>query len=71
MTKRDISATMRNFCGAEFISISDIARYCGKSRDWVRDNLTHDLAYLSSDAEKSKRYYIGDVAERIMAVRRC
>ena len=66
MNKSEMMKSMKAHTkGAEFISISAISRYTGKSREWVRQQITSDLPYLA--AERTKKYYIGDVADRIIA----
>ena len=73
MTKRDIQNSMRQMAGADFVTISDISRCLGKSREYVRTQITAGLEYIGSDSEtcRSKRYFVGDVADRIMQIKRC
>lgn len=47
---------------------SDIARYLGKSRDYVI-NLMAGCEYITDG--KKKQYFASDVADRIMNKRRC
>ena len=47
---------------------SDIARYLGKSRDYVI-NLMAGCEYIADG--KKKQYFASDVAERLMNKRRC
>ena len=47
---------------------SDIARYLGKSRDYVI-NLMAGCEYITEG--KKKQYLASDVAERLLKTRRC
>lgn len=73
MTKREIQNAIRQSNGgADFATVSDISRFLGKSREFVRNQITADLEFIGAEGYqcRSKRYYIGDVAERIMQIRR-
>ena len=67
MTKQELKRDITSAVGNSMPTISDIARYMGVGRDTARE-LVRGLDYLESG--RSKRFYAGDVAERIMNSRR-
>ena len=67
MTKQELMRDIKSSVGNSMPTISDIARYMGVGRDTARE-LVAGLEYLESG--RAKRFYAGDVAERIMSSRR-
>lgn len=63
MTKTEIRKSLATAAGSEFPTISEISRYMGVSRQSVR-NLLDGLDFFQQG--KRKRYFVGDVADRIM-----
>ena len=66
MTKQELTRTIESRVGNSFPSLSDIARYLGVGRDSARE-LVKGLDYFN--AGRAKKYYAGDVADRIMKQR--
>ena len=67
MTKKEIARDIAQVCGTQFPSISHIARYMGMSRATVRRDIVKDIEYV--ELGRSKRYFAGDIAARIMEMR--
>ncbi|MBR2674316.1 MAG: hypothetical protein IKE52_02530 [Mogibacterium sp.] len=66
MTKQDLKRDIAQMTGSSMPSISEIARYLGVGRDTAR-GLVDGLDYYS--AGRAKKYFAGDVAERILQQR--
>ena len=62
MDKQTLVRDMRKECGS-LPTISDLAKYMGKSRESIRE-LVDGLDYLPDG--RAKKYFIVDVADRIM-----
>ena len=65
MTKQEIMRDIKQEFGT-FVTITDIARYMNSGRDAARD-LVAGLDYL--DKGRSKQFFAGDVADRILKQR--
>lgn len=63
MTKQDLVRDMKKEIGS-LPTISQIAKYMGKSRDQVREHITAGLDYYQDG--RSKHYFVGDVADVIL-----
>lgn len=64
MIKKDLEKSLSNFAGGALVTITDICMWSGRSRDYVRLHITHDLDCLNRGT--AKFYYAGDVAEAIV-----
>lgn len=67
MTKQELKRDITSAVGNSMPTISDIARYMGVGRDTARE-IVDGLEYLESG--RAKRFWVGDVADRIMSMRR-
>ena len=67
MDKKSITKSLIHQTGGCFPSITDIARYMGKGRGYVRNNVVNGLEYIGSETHKN--FFVEDVAERIMEIR--
>lgn len=65
MDKQTLTRDIKQEIGC-WPTTSDIARYLGKSRDYVRNLMDGTDALVSN---RRRQYMAGDVAERIMAQR--
>ena len=65
MNKQELVRDMKKEVGS-FPNVSEIARYMGKSRDYVR-GLVYGLEYLPDG--RAKKYFVMDVADRILQQR--
>lgn len=64
MNKRDLQKDIQNFVGpGGFINISQLAKYMRVSRDKITP-LVYGLDFFQTGREK--KYFIPDVAERIL-----
>ena len=68
MTKQELIRDLKKETGSSFVTISGIARYMGMGRDTVRNEITAGLEYIESG--RSKSYFVGDIAQRIIERRR-
>ena len=66
MTKQELKRDITSFVGNQMPTVTDVARYLGVGRDTAR-NLLDGLDYYN--AGRAKKYFAGDVAERIMQAR--
>jgi DNA-directed RNA polymerase specialized sigma subunit len=66
MDKQTLTRDIKQEIGC-WPTTSEIARYLGKSRDYVREMMAGADALVSN---RRKQYMAGDVAERIMERRR-
>lgn len=66
MTKQELKRDITQVTGNSMPTISDIARYLGVGRDTARE-LVDGLDYYN--AGRAKKYFAGDVADRILQQR--
>lgn len=66
MTKQEIIRDIKKEIGS-FPNVSQIARYFGVSRDKVRSEIVCGLEYY--EAGRNKRYFVNDIADRVMSHR--
>lgn len=67
MDRKEVIRSITRECGTSFPNVSQIARYMGRGRDWVRNNVVDDLECLTQG--KSRCYFVNDVATKIMGMR--
>jgi hypothetical protein len=73
MTKQEFKRDLKDFVnGRGTMNLTEIRKYRGKSKDWVRD-LVKDLkpAEQSSRRGQSKDYYITDIATVLYERQNC
>lgn len=63
MKKQELVRDMKQETESSFINVTEIAKYLHSGRDAAR-TLVAGLEYYSSG--RCKRYYVGDVADRIL-----
>lgn len=66
MNRQDLIRDIKKEYGS-FPNISQLAKYMGLSRDTVRAEIVNGLEYYESG--KSKKYFVNDVADRILQQR--
>lgn len=64
MTRKDLSKALEAHVGGYFINQTQLSKFLRVSRSAAADIL-HGIEYLQSGREK--KYFVGDVAERIKA----
>ena len=62
MTKQEVRRSIEERYGA-FINVGEVAEYLGVDRSTARAYL-HGLTYLPNG--KEKKYFVGDVSQRLM-----
>ena len=62
MTKQDVKRSIEERYGA-FVNVGEVAEYLGVDRGTARGFL-HGLSFIPNGREK--KYFIGDVAQRLM-----
>ena len=69
MEKQTVIREMKGFVrGSSYITIDALAKHLGKSKDYTR-NLVRGLDRLPGEV-KGTKYFIPDVADRLMDARR-
>ena len=63
MNRQELIRDIKKEIGS-FVSISQLAKYMGMSRDTVKAEILNGLEYY--DAGKSKLYFAGDIADGIL-----
>lgn len=66
MTKQELTRDIKSSVGNSMPTLSDIARYLGVGRDAARE-LVDGLEYW--EAGRAKKYFAGDIADRILQQR--
>lgn len=64
MTKNEITADLRRFCGGGFVTRSQLAQFLGYASPKRVDRFLEGLDRISGT-----RYFINDVAERLLMYR--
>lgn len=64
MTKAEITADLKRFCGGSFITRTELARYMGYSSPKRVDQFLNGLERINGT-----RYFCGEVAENILKYR--
>lgn len=64
MTKTEIAADLKKYCGGSFITRTELAKFMGYASPKRVDRFLDGLDRISGT-----RYFIGDVAERILMYR--
>lgn len=64
MTKSEITADLKRYCGGSFITRTELAKFMGYASPKRVDRFLQGLDRISGT-----RYFIGDVAENIMKYR--
>ena len=67
MTKQELTRSIEAHAGNSWPSISTLARYLGKSREYVASTVVNGLDCLPDG--KAKRFFAGDVAGRLIELR--
>ena len=67
MKKTDLIRSIEQTTGCSFINISQLAKYMGTGRDYVRANIVNGLDYVSTG--KNKMYFVNDVAQRLIELK--
>ena len=68
MTKQDVIRSMERQYGHSLVNTSEIAKFMGRSREFVRTEIVAGLDYIGSS--HNKQYFVNDVAENIMKLKR-
>lgn len=63
MKKDELQKSLEKATGAALVSITDVARWSGRSRDYVREHITRGLEHITNG--KTKLYFSGDIAEKM------
>lgn len=64
--KRTMQRDLERSAGGAMVSVSDIARWTGRSRGWVREHVLRDIECVYTG--RHKLYYSADVAQKLMAI---
>jgi len=67
MTKQEIIRDIKNSTGKSFLNISELADYFGVGREKIRSEVVAGLEYYEQG--KGKKYFVNDIADRIMSRR--
>ena len=67
MDRKELINGLWNYTGCAFPNTKQIAEYLGKSRDYVRSNITPGLDYIMEG--RTKQYFVNDVADSILRQR--
>jgi len=65
MDKRTVQRNIESSAGKSFLNITEISRYLGTGRDFAR-KLMKGAEFLGEPAAGRRRYFSGDIAERII-----
>ena len=68
MKKQELMRDMEKCIGTSFPSISAICRYMKVGDDFVKNHIVNGLEYLPTG--RAKLYFIRDVADRILEMKR-
>ena len=66
MNRKEMIADLTREAGCAFPRVTDIARWLGKSREYVRANIVPGLEYIG---DGQKQFYANDVVDRVLRQR--